>query len=620
MSQSTKSSQIQEELDYRLAIAGCYLDLAESCILGHANDDAIACIGHAAQLLIAQNRDLASLRIESSLRAIANSLHTDNEKTQDEALYTSRKPVCLHVLNEALVFGGHTAMATRWVQLDKEDRIHSVALLSHQLEPPAELVKAVHESGGTVYIADQKASIIQRAAWLRSLARDIASHVILHIDNTDLIAAVSFGKEGGPPVLLVNHAAHLFWVNVSAPDIIVNCRGSLLEKHWTDFHRGANNSATVPIPLPEPEPLILSETERGERKSKAREIIGVPKEAILILTVGASYKYMPFGEMDFLKTCQEILEAVPEAYLLAAGVIEDDRWRSVSSKVGFRLQALGSLPQDDIPLLHQASDIYIEGFPFGSTTALLEAGLKGLPVVVSPAECPPPYGTDGIALDDTIKRPASIEQYKSDVIRLCGNAAERALTGANLRESILANHTGAGWKRHLANALQASPPEHRAYPARAPQRTSPAVYEYWSGFQEILYGTSETTETILEAWIEHALSIGSRPKITPELKLACRKARSLRSGASVPVWILSFLCNYCFHLLPLDLAGLVFRLVKFVFRGGLLGRMRSKLLRMLGGTGISQAPHNQYRHIPERSIRVNGVGGLSYKKHLNQES
>src|SRR5262245_8177384 len=184
MSQSTKSSQIQEELDYRLAITDCYLDLAESCILRHANDDAITCIGHAACLLFYQNRDLSSSRIETCLRAIANSLHTDNEEAQVEAFDMFRKPVCLHVLNGAFVFGGHTAIATRWIQIDKEDRIHSVALLSHQLEPPAELVKAVHDSGGTVYIADQKASILQRAAWLRSLARNIASYVILHIDNT----------------------------------------------------------------------------------------------------------------------------------------------------------------------------------------------------------------------------------------------------------------------------------------------------------------------------------------------------------------------------------------------------------------------------------------------------
>jgi hypothetical protein len=504
-------------------------------------------------------------------------------------------------------------MATRWIQRDKEDRIHSIALLSQQLEPPAELVKAVHESGGTVYIGDQKASILQRAAWLRSLARNIASYVILHIDNTDLIAAVAFGNEGGPPTLLVNHAAHAFWVNVSATDVVVNCRGSLLEKHWTDIYRGANNSATVPIPLPEPEPLILSETALDERKSRAREIIGVPKESVLILTVGASYKYRPFGGLDFLNTCREILEAAPEAFIMAAGVVEDDRWREVSNKLGFRLQALGTVPQEDIALLHQAADIYIEGFPFGSTTALLEAGLQGLPVIVAPAECPPPYASDGVALDDTIKRPASVEEYKSDVIRLCRNAAERASSGAKARESIIANHTGAGWKRFLTNALQAAPPEHRAYPTKAPCRTSPAIYEYWNEFQEILNGTSESTKTLLEAWIEYALSLGLRPKITSELKLICWKARRLRIGASVPAQILSILCNYCFPLLPLPSARLVFRIVKFIFRGGLSGRMWNKLIRVFRGKGVSQSPYNQYRHIPKRSTRFSGAG-------LNQES
>jgi glycosyltransferase involved in cell wall biosynthesis len=470
MTQSTKVSLIQEELDYRAAIADCFLDLSEASIRNHAYDDALKYVDLAVHVFNSLSGDLSSPRVETNLLAIAKSLLTDEtkENARVEPVGSLRKPVCLHVLNEAVAFGGQTAMATRWIQLDGDARIHSVVLLSQESPPPAELVRVVSESGGTIYNADQKSSQLQRAAWLRGLARNLAAYVVLHIDTTDLIAAVAFGAEGGPPVLLVNHAAHTFWVGASTPDIVVNCRGSRLEEHWTRVHRGVKNCATIPIPLPEPGTSPPTQIPRDELMARAREIIGIPKEAVVILTVGASYKYKPFGKIDFLKTCQNILEAVPEAFLLAAGVIEDDRWRSVSNKLGSRARALGSLSQKEIAILHQASDVYVEGFPFGSTTALLEAGLEGLPVVLAPTECPPPYGSDGVALDDTLERPASLEQYELEVVRLCRNPVERLSAGIKLRESILRHHTAAGWKRYLASALEALPQEHRINTPQAP--------------------------------------------------------------------------------------------------------------------------------------------------------
>ena len=598
MSQSAKSSRIREELDYRAALAGSFIDMGEACIFDHAYDDALKYIEIATHFFNNLAGDLSSLRVEASLRALASLLPNEREERRAETVGPSRKPVCLHVMNEASAFGGLISTATRWIKIDGGARTHSVALLSQQLPPPAELVQAVSESGGQIYIADQNSSPLQRAAWLRSLARRLATCVALHIDSCNLIAAVAFNSKGGPPVLLVNHPGHMFWVGVSAADFIVNVRGSQLETHWTKVHRGAKNCVTIPVPLLEPEALGLAEAGRDERKSRAREILGVPKDSVLIMTSGASYKFRPFGEMDFLKTCQEILEAVPEAYLLAAGVIEDDRWRDASNKLGLRLRALGSLPQSKIAVLHQAADVYVEGFPFGSTTALLEAGLQGIPAVLSPAECPPPYGTDGVALDGTLERPASIERYKLEVIRLCRNQAERASAGMKLQKSILAHHTGDGWRRYLTNAIQALPPEHRVHPLTPPVRTPPAIYEYWCDF----LGTQEPSKSILEDRILYAFSVGLRPKVKRMMKLACKNAKRVRGSGTIPLPLLSLLCNYCMPLLPLSLARILFQTVKFFFLGRLADRARNKLVRLFRRTNDSQSHfEHQYRYIQENN-------------------
>jgi hypothetical protein len=96
--------------------------------------------------------------------------------------------------------------------------------------------------------------------------------------------------------------------------------------------------------------------------------------------------------------------------------------------------------------------------------------------------------------------------------------------------------------------------------------------------------------------------VGLRPKITPRMKSACRKAERIRGSRTIPLPLLSLLCNYCLPLLPLSLARIVFRTVKFFFLGRLADRMRNKLARLFWRTKDSQAHfEHQYRHIQENN-------------------
>jgi hypothetical protein len=86
------------------------------------------------------------------------------------------------------------------------------------------------------------------------------------------------------------------------------------------------------------------------------------------------------------------------------------------------------------------------------------------------------------------------------------------------------------------------------------------------------------------------------------MKLACKNAERVRGGGTIPLPLLSLLCNYCLPLLPLSLARNVFRTVKFFFIGGLAGRMRNKLARLFRRTNDSQSHFElQYRYIQENN-------------------
>jgi hypothetical protein len=190
-----------------------------------------------------------------------------------------------------------------------------VALLSQGVPLPPSLQQAIENSGGRIHIADPAASLLNRAAWLRRLAAEDANYVILHVDPVDVICGVAFGVPGGPPVMLVNHAAHLFWNGASTADQVVNCRGSELEVFWSATYRGIGLSrcAIVPTPLLVPKSLESGEASKPELKRQSRQTLGVAVDAIVILTVGSSFKYLPIDGLNkILKVGRKLITPLGE--------------------------------------------------------------------------------------------------------------------------------------------------------------------------------------------------------------------------------------------------------------------------------------------------------------------
>jgi glycosyltransferase involved in cell wall biosynthesis len=496
-------------------------------------------------------------------------------------------------MGEALPLGGVTAMAARWMRNDPSARTHSLALLSQGIPVPDELVQAVSATGGTIYTVSPSRSFVERAAWLRNLATETADLVILHVDVTDVVPGAAFGINGGPPVLLVNHTAHLFWVGASVVDVLLNCRGSALEGEWAAIHRGIPRYGTVPIPLLERLPSSETSGTVADKKLAARKNIGIPDNAVVILSVGASFKYLAANGLDFVEVCETILREVPDAYVLIVGTRADDRWHNASQRTGGRIRVLGTMPQSQLASVREATDIYIEGFPFGTTTSLLEAGLEGIPVVLAPIQCPPPYGTDGVALDDILERPGSIAEYKNSIVHLCQNPAARTLIGNQIRNCVAQHHTGAGWKQHLADIMHALPSEHGVHAITTMAPTPGPIHEYWARFKKKWVGE----EAILEHALLRAFTLGLRPRLTPAVQQVCRNYQDVRRRQVIPLPVLAVLCN---SILPLcSAAGAARVLGWFVsfFHGGLWSRLGKKLGRIFNKREARQLPYAEYRQI-----------------------
>ncbi len=442
---------------------------------------------------------LASPELEAILLKAADQLPIPHDS---RVSMPPRSRRWLHVLDKAYPTGGHTTLVQRWIEFDPERNRHGVILLSQREPVPPSLIQVVRDAGGSVQILPADAPLCERAVRLREAIWGEADRVVLHVHPYSVIPTVALGVPGGPPVMLLNHVSQRFWVGGSVADLVLNLRDSAFE--WSQAYRGITRNVILPIPV-SLRAGTRAKSATNETRQAARRALGLPPGATVLLTIGNGYKYRPLPDLDFLDAAAAILRACPQSYLVAVGPREDARWTAVRESVPRRLLAVG--PQRDLALFHAAADIYLEGFPVGSPTALLEVGLSGTPCIRAPRSVPPPFSADGIALAG-VKQPTDVADYVRAAIALTESEGERRAQGSALAGAIQANHTRACWPRHVQNAESVLPQRHRVY-SLAGAAPLPAHLRDFS----VALSTLGHTEDTLSFTFRAAFEVGLRARM-----------------------------------------------------------------------------------------------------------
>jgi len=443
-------------------IAACNRVLFENCLekakvssLGSRFDEMLEWAGVAGWFASRKGwfGRLSSAQLENELLRAAASLAVPPRKPRSAA-----KARWLHVVTEAYGTLGHTNLCRRWIEYDSTVT-HDVILLDQKDVVPANLASAVRNSGGVSVALDAMTTFMERARALREYAWANPDVVVLHTHPEDVIATVAFGVKGGPPVILVNHADHIFWVGCSVADLVLDIRTS--GHLWTKAGRGVDRAVVLPLPLPDREPGLEEGPTRGELRRKIRAQLGIPQEAVVFLTIGSAAKYDPMNGLDFIQTAKEILSECKDAWLIAVGPPDEGSWNAAKKSTGGRVIAVGRQPSTG-PFC-AAADIYLEGFPAGSLTACLEAALAGLALVRDPGNCPPPFASDGVGLDE-VRQPADLHEYTREAVRLAKNPQARNRLRQDLQGAIQSNYCRDGWLGRLQKIKEQIPTEHKLYP------------------------------------------------------------------------------------------------------------------------------------------------------------
>src|SRR5215510_4674444 len=350
----------------------------------------------------------------------------------------------LHVASRVVGIGGHTRMIYNWVRNDGSS-CHSLIVTNQMDRPiPQFLQNSILNNGGDLIAFSPKARLLEKARRLRDSALRFADLVVLHHDADDVVPSVAFATKACPPVAVLNHADHQFWLGSSVSDMVINLR-SLASEHTTS-RRFVPTNAVLPVPL--------EDKSHHSSREDARRALGIPSDQIVLLSVGRPEKFRPCGTHDFISTAGKILDDAPCAHVYIVGESRSGIAPHLRSVPHERLHFVGAL--DDPSLYRIAADLYLESFPFGSQTALLESALVALPVVSALAPLFPLLVANDDAINDLIPNPQHEADYIDQVKRLVHHSEERCNLGHSLRARILIDHLGEGWVGRLARVYKLS--------------------------------------------------------------------------------------------------------------------------------------------------------------------
>jgi hypothetical protein len=357
---------------------------------------------------------------------------------------TSKIKSVLHVATEMLPVGGLVNNLVHWLRADTS-RTHSLALTGQHIALPEKVSSEIIRSGGQIHRINQ--TIGHQVAWARKL-RDIAQDhdaVVLHTYGQDPIPVMAFAEPAKrPPVLLLNHADHLFWLGASVADVVLNMRQAAQD--LTITRRGVAPERNIVLPT------VVSTPVRTRTRAEARRELGIAEDAIFLLSAARELKYNTVDGVTFAATHVELLRKHPKAELLVLGAGERPDWAADKAAVNGRIRSLPPTP--DTRPYFEACDIYVDSFPFVSSTSMMEAAGLGAPLVSRF------YGPDDArifainhpGIDGPTLHACTEAAYLAHLDRLISDPDFRMAKGEEAHQSVLAHHTASGWTGFLEKA------------------------------------------------------------------------------------------------------------------------------------------------------------------------
>jgi hypothetical protein len=363
----------------------------------------------------------------------------------------------LHVATETSFVGGLTRMIGRWSAADAT-RTNSLLLTRQHGAVPTALTEAIETSGGELHrLNTTNGTALDWVRRLRIIARDY-DLVVLHIHCEDVIPLIAFARpETVPPVLFLNHADHLFWLGSSVGRAVINLRDAASD--ITIDRRGVAPERSLLLPT------IVDKVQRRRSREEARKALNLPQDGVLMVSVARTPKYKTIHGTTFADRHVELLKRHPAAYLVVVGAGAALDWKPAQDAVAGRIIPLPEHP--DPSTYFEAADIYVDSYPFVSSTSLMEAAGYGLPLVslfTAPDEARI-VGINHVGLVGPTLVATTAKEYEDTLTRLITEPSFREHMADAALNGVINTHQPAAWLGWLEGLYETA--------ANLPQSASP---------------------------------------------------------------------------------------------------------------------------------------------------
>lgn len=288
---------------------------------------------------------------------IAQNLHIDLSKDY-------LKDSCLHVMTTAYTSGGHTRVVERWLKLFDRTSKQSVVLINQEKNIiPEELKNNVKLRNGELIIIDSDLPLIEKALQLRLLASNY-DYVVLHTHMDDPVATIAFGTEGfNRPVILFNHADHMFWIGRTIADLVLDMRKY---KSITKTFRNIEGSKICPIPQ--------EQTEEFPNKNISREKLNLSKEEKIILLSGSYFKFNAICEDSISDVLECILKIKSQVKIIILGCKKNQKeFKAIKRKYHKNIIIKTKVPFEEYRYYVSSADLVIDSYPCSGGVTLIDA-------------------------------------------------------------------------------------------------------------------------------------------------------------------------------------------------------------------------------------------------------
>ncbi|MBQ9573238.1 MAG: hypothetical protein IJR22_07610 [Acidaminococcaceae bacterium] len=351
----------------------------------------------------------------------------------------------LHILTEGYKTGGHTRVVERWIENAPSFQKHSVVLTRPNKDQLITLEMNVKEKNGDFIPFDNKLSLQEKAEKLRRLAMKY-EYVILHIHMEDPIAIMAFGSEDFTrPVLFYNHASHMPWLGKSIADLVLEIQQ---DYELTKDVRGITNTFFLGVPSKE---IAFSISDKQEERIK----LGMPVDKKIIVSCGSKDKFRTILDKGFIDYVKDIIDKDTYCYVIGVNPSSSE-WAKAKHETNNHILPLKHIDFDKGFLSYlRAADLYLDSFPVGGGTAVMDAVSVGTPALSLQS-----VGRQFDYLITTSAFCKSGEEFVKKAIKVLDDKNYANAIFEELKNSLIKYQSIEAWNKRIKELFEIAPKHH----------------------------------------------------------------------------------------------------------------------------------------------------------------